>query len=331
MRTTPAALWFARAGREATMDAGRRLTLLTHGDPAAGEGSAIAHELIRVALDGGDPLDAIEATLALVPGELRDAWSEVLAPDWTPAAARLPNGVAWPTLGTAVWALRTTSSFADALRAAVDVGGDTDTVACVTGALAGARYGVQAIPSRWTTYLNGRIPGNEPLGATLLEMQRLALRLIGEPEAALPGDSCGAGVEGPTEVLPGFLVGNVDALREAPDELATFSLCRTPDPARHRHRRSIYLLDIEGANPGLDLVLADVLDEIAAFRNQGIDVFVHCFGGASRTGLVLRGWLRRSEGLSVTAATERARELWPLTATWRHEFDEALERMPLPT
>jgi ADP-ribosyl-[dinitrogen reductase] hydrolase len=131
-------------------------------------------------------------------------------------------------------------------------------------------------------------------------------------------------------VLPGFWVGNVDALREAPDTLAVFSLCRTPDPARHAHRRAVYLLDVEDANPGLDLVLADVLDEIAAFRSQGTDVFVHCFGGASRTGLVLRGWLRRSEGLSAAAATERARQLWPLTATWRTEFDAALEQMPLP-
>jgi ADP-ribosyl-[dinitrogen reductase] hydrolase len=211
----------------------------------------------------------------------------------------------------------------------VDQGGDTDTVACVTGALAGARYGIQAIPARWTTYLNGRIPGNEPLGTTLLEMQRLALRLIGEPEAALPSDHCGAGIQGPTEVLPGFWVGNVDALSAAPDELATFSLCRTPDPARHRHRRSIYLLDVEDANPGLDLVLTDVLDEIAAFRDQGKEVFVHCFGGASRTGLVLRGWLRRSEGLSAAEATERARRIWPPTATWRREFDAALERLPV--
>ncbi|MDQ1671530.1 MAG: ADP-ribosyl-[dinitrogen reductase] hydrolase, partial [Frankiaceae bacterium] len=50
---------------------------------------------------------------------------------------------------------------------------------------------------------------------------------------------------------------------------------------------------------------------VAAFRAEGRDVFVHCFGGASRTGLVLRGWLRRNEGLSAQEATRRAQQLWP--------------------
>jgi ADP-ribosyl-[dinitrogen reductase] hydrolase len=327
MRTTPAAIRFAAAGREATMDAGRRLTLLTHGDPAAGEGSAIHHELIRVALNGDDPLAAVEETLGLVAPEHRAIWDEVLAPSWTPAHARVPNGVAWPTLGTALWALRTTTTFTDALRAAVDVGGDTDTVACVTGALAGARYGIQAIPSRWTTYLNGHIPGNPPLGTTLADLQRVALALLGEPAAPLPGDSCGTGVLGPTEVLPGFWVGNVDALATAPQDHAVLSLCRTPEPSRHPHRRSVYLIDKPESNPGLDTVLADVLDEIAAFRTEGRDVFVHCFGGSSRTGLVLRGWLRRSEGLSAAAATARAQQLWPSIGLWQPEFDAALERL----
>ncbi len=63
MRTVPAALYFADAGPDQTMDAARRISMLTHGDPAAGEGCAIYHELIRVALDGQDPLDHIDDAL----------------------------------------------------------------------------------------------------------------------------------------------------------------------------------------------------------------------------------------------------------------------------
>ena len=63
MRTTPAAIRFSRVGAEATMDAARRISALTHGDPSAGEGCAIFHELMRVALDGGDPLAAIPSAL----------------------------------------------------------------------------------------------------------------------------------------------------------------------------------------------------------------------------------------------------------------------------
>src|SRR3954469_16147410 len=99
MRTTPAAIWFSRSGTEATMDAARRISALTHGDPSAGEGCAIFHELMRVALDGSDPLAAIPAALDLVADEHRDRWATVLAASWTPADATESNGAVWPTLG----------------------------------------------------------------------------------------------------------------------------------------------------------------------------------------------------------------------------------------
>src|SRR5205807_9200818 len=66
MRATPSAVYFAADGRAATMAAARQIAALTHGDPAAWEGTAIFHELIRVALAAADPLDAIDDTLAEV-------------------------------------------------------------------------------------------------------------------------------------------------------------------------------------------------------------------------------------------------------------------------
>ena len=57
----------------------------------------------------------------------------------------------------AVWAVRHNDRFEDVLVAAIELGGDTDTVATVAGAIAGARDSVQAIPSRWLTYINGDI------------------------------------------------------------------------------------------------------------------------------------------------------------------------------
>src|SRR3954453_14186453 len=77
MRTPPAAIWFPRLGTEATMDAARRISALTHGDPSAGEGCAIFHELMRVALDGKDPLAAIPAALERVAPEHRERWATV--------------------------------------------------------------------------------------------------------------------------------------------------------------------------------------------------------------------------------------------------------------
>ena len=78
---------------------------------------------------------------------------------WDPGEATEFNGAVWPCLGSAVWALRTTATYEDAIRAAIDLGGDTDTVAAVTGGLAGACYGLDAIPTRWTAPLHVPLPG----------------------------------------------------------------------------------------------------------------------------------------------------------------------------
>ncbi|GAA1313252.1 ribosylglycohydrolase [Planotetraspora silvatica] len=177
MRATTSAVYFARDGREATMDAARRVAALTHGDRAAWEGTAVFHELVRVALRGGDPLAALPGTLTLVHPDHRRRYATVLADDWHPDQATEFNGAVWPCLGSAVWAFRTTTSYEDALRAAVDLGGDTDTVAAVTGGLAGAYYGVDAIPARWTEPLHVPLPGFDGRVLRLPDLLELARRL----------------------------------------------------------------------------------------------------------------------------------------------------------
>ncbi|MEU1512123.1 ADP-ribosylglycohydrolase family protein [Streptomyces sp. NPDC005811] len=179
MRAATSAVHFAPRGRAATLDAGRRLAALTHGDAAAWEGTAIFHELVRAALTGGDPLAALPETLAEVRPEHRERYATVLAPDWHPDLATEFNGAVWPCLGSAVWALRTTSSFEGAVRAAVDVGGDTDTVAAVTGGLAGAVYGIGGVPERWTGVVHVPLPGWGERVLRLPELTALARRLAG--------------------------------------------------------------------------------------------------------------------------------------------------------
>ena len=161
MRATTSGVYFARQGRVATMDAARRIAALTHGDRAAWEGTAVYHELLRLALNGDDPLCALPEIIGLIHPEHRARYATVLDDGWHPDQATEFNGAVWPCLGSAVWALRTTSGFEHALRAAIDLGGDTDTVAAVTGALAGAVYGLSSIPTRWTGPLHVPMPGCE--------------------------------------------------------------------------------------------------------------------------------------------------------------------------
>ncbi len=60
------------------------------------------------------------------------------------------------TLESALWALNTTSTFEDALVAAVNLAGDADSIGAVCGQLAGAKYGYSSIPERWLAAISRR-------------------------------------------------------------------------------------------------------------------------------------------------------------------------------
>ena len=322
MRTTPAAVFFADRGPDESADAARRISDLTHGDPAAGDGCAIFHRLIAAALDGSDPLAVLREALADVPAERRTKWAATLAAGWTPDDATEGNGAVWPTLGTAVWALRNGWPFEEAMRHVIDVGGDTDTIACVAGGLLGAVQGIQAIPSRWTTPLNGELPGNPPVATDLISLEDLASRLdhqeVNHSEWTIPAIDA-------VEVLDGLWLSNLAGAHTAPADAVVISLCRTFGHITQEQRRQVYLTDNDH-NLDVDTALADVIDTIEALLAGDRPVLVHCVGGQSRTGLALRAWLCQTQGLSAAQATAEARNLWPHTSTANESFSAALER-----
>jgi ADP-ribosyl-[dinitrogen reductase] hydrolase len=63
------------------------------------------------------------------------------------------SGRAKDTLLAAKWSVATTDSFESAVCKAVNLGGDADTIGAVAGQIAGACYGMEAIPDRWKTGL----------------------------------------------------------------------------------------------------------------------------------------------------------------------------------
>jgi hypothetical protein len=52
--------------------------------------------------------------------------------------------------------LMTSDSFEEAVTDVINLGGDTDTAGAILGAIAGAHYGVDAIPRRWLDGLQNR-------------------------------------------------------------------------------------------------------------------------------------------------------------------------------
>ena len=69
------------------------------------------------------------------------------------AAAYAAGGYVVDSMSTAVSCLAHAQTFEEAVCAAANLGGDTDTNAAITGGLAGAWFGFSAIPARWVDAL----------------------------------------------------------------------------------------------------------------------------------------------------------------------------------
>ena len=81
------------------------------------------------------------------------------------------------TLESALWGLLTTDSFEEAVVQVVNLGNDADTAGAVAGALAGAAYGLSAIPRSWTEAVQGEWPLRSGTRWRLAELVDAADRL----------------------------------------------------------------------------------------------------------------------------------------------------------
>jgi ADP-ribosylglycohydrolase len=177
MRTAPVAL--AHLGDDAAIvTSAREISALTHGDPLCGD----ACVLWSIAIDRAireERLDGFDDGLAWLPAESRDRWRQWLVEARSsPPDTFRPNGYVVTALQAAVSAIVHTEEpspihLIKTLIATIAIGDDTDTVASIAGALLGARWGVDAVPERWTRTLHGW-PG---LDAPALSA--IARRLVG--------------------------------------------------------------------------------------------------------------------------------------------------------
>ena len=118
---------------------------------------------------------------------------------------------------------------------------------------------------------------------------------------------------GPTEVAPSLHAADLEGAATAPTDWAVVSLCRTgPRFVNHASRRQLYLRDEEGPweNIALGTAVADAVDAVEAFLAEGRNVVVHCHGGRSRTGLVLKAWAMRAYGYDEREAHDWLESRW---------------------
>jgi len=177
MRVLPLALWHAGSDAELVRNAFLQ-SLPTHGHVRSQVCCAIYVLWARRLLDGQEVeaawLDAVRTTRALLANSPEAV--EQLEFHVRPDGDATGRGT-----GYVVDALRSARQVQSAgdyeaiVRAAIRLGNDTDTTACIAGGIAGIRFGLAGIPARWREGLQGH-----DVVEPLLD-QLLARRLHGKP------------------------------------------------------------------------------------------------------------------------------------------------------
>jgi poly(ADP-ribose) glycohydrolase ARH3 len=178
MRVAPVAL-VARSDLERAAELAAAQARVTHTHPEGVEGAVFVATAAAVLATSDAPVDSMPQLLRttterLSADPLRRALTEVLAaaPDverLTRVARRVGTGVAArESVPAAVAALLSGHDVVSTLRAAVVLGGDTDTIAAMAGTLAGAVHGASDIPRRLLDRLEAA-EQLEALASALLE------------------------------------------------------------------------------------------------------------------------------------------------------------------
>ena len=334
MRIAPVAVFGLRLTRMEAADLAVKQASITHHDESASVGAAFVADVIRGCIVSGDFAASLASSVEYFGVS---PWAPVFAAHFAPLLTDefdprdeglLPNGTVWTAVAQAVWAVRSTSSFHDAVVAAINLGGDTDTVAAIAGAMAGSVYGAQGIPVRWATYVHGKV--QTPHAGEVVyrgqDLANLARRLMGLGDAPMshPEPPIAARKVHPA----GVYAANLDGAAAVPKDRAVVSLCLTGERfLDHPVRRQVYMRDNDGdANPNLFFAVKESVEAIQAFLAEGREVVVHCHGGRSRTGLVLKAWYMMHEGASHDEAEEWITEQWEHYRDWTPSFKKLLDK-----
>ncbi len=174
MRIAPIAVFF-RDDPPRLLSEAARSARITHTHPVGVDGAVVQAAAIAAALREEDILEA--ALAAARTPEMTDGLGDVgdllhTPPDPGRADARLGSSSdARESVCAAIYAALAHPTFEPAVRFAVRLGGDTDTIAAMTGAISAARHGASSIPARWLRALEDRDRGRthvEKLAACLL-------------------------------------------------------------------------------------------------------------------------------------------------------------------
>jgi ADP-ribosyl-[dinitrogen reductase] hydrolase len=170
MRCAPLSLIYCR-NEEALIEASIEVSAITHSHAEAELSCVFINVMIAGLLLGASKKDAYLHAVEKTREIDRDFIKKYIGSSYNPEPRK---GLAINTLLLAIGSFMPARSFEEAVVRAVNLGGNTNTTSAVTGALAGAYFGRQGIPRRWSTRLNP-LPAKHfvKLGKMLFNMEPL--------------------------------------------------------------------------------------------------------------------------------------------------------------
>jgi len=160
MRVAPIGLLY-RDDLNKLREAAYKSSMITHSHPLAMEGAALEAYAIALALK--EEKEFLDKLIGFTKKEVYQRKLErirKLLPkkqNKREIVRELGNGIeAFNSVPTAIYSFLASSSFEDSLIYSVSLGGDTDTITAMCGAIAGAWWGVEKIPERWRERLENQ-------------------------------------------------------------------------------------------------------------------------------------------------------------------------------
>ncbi|MGH6953882.1 MAG: ADP-ribosylglycohydrolase family protein [Alphaproteobacteria bacterium] len=153
MRLAPVAIFWHRVPDEAECQAAAQ-SRVTHAATEAVDGCVLLARILVAAINGTPKRELF----ARRPSVLCPRIAAIAEGSWDGKTRReiRSSGYVVDTLEAAIWSVARSDGFDEALRLAVNLGDDADTVGAVTGQIAGALYGLEAIPAQWRERLAWR-------------------------------------------------------------------------------------------------------------------------------------------------------------------------------
>ena len=162
MRILPVSLYciFRKQELEKTVEIINAATAITHGHAISQMGCLIFTLFLKELLEKETVIAAWEATkhinyLSYYDSATLDAYRLLLSDVFLKVSEEQigETGYVVDSLMTAVYSMLRGKNYEEAVLTAINLGYDTDTNAAITGALAGAFYGLESIPIRWLSAL----------------------------------------------------------------------------------------------------------------------------------------------------------------------------------